>query len=60
MTLRSRRVPYASKQGTKSEVAHKWAGGYITPAVWGVPNASQWGTKTEVPHMWAGWVYNPV
>ena len=30
--------PTAAQWGAKSEVAHKWQGGYITPATWGVPH----------------------
>ena len=52
-------VPSASEQGTKSEVAHKWAHwGYITIAAYGVPSASDRGTKSEVAHKWARWLLN--
>ena len=43
-------VANASEQGTKSEVAHKWAGWLHNPAAWGVPNASKRGIESEVAH----------
>ena len=33
-------------------MAHKWPGGYITLAAWGVPNASERGKESQVAHMW--------
>ena len=47
----------AAEMHIKSEVAHKWGGGYITPTVSGVPNASELWTKSEVAHKWADWLH---
>ena len=49
----------SSERGAESEVAHKWAGGYITPAAWGVPTASERGAESEVAQKWARWLHNP-
>ena len=37
--------PRLQSGGIKSEVAHKWAIGYLTPAVSGIPRASERGDK---------------
>ena len=52
-------VSTASEWGVESEVAHKWAGGYITLAPRGVPTASEWGAESKVAHKWARWLHNP-
>ena len=54
-----RGVPNVAKQGTKSGVAHKWAGWLYNPCRLGVPNTSERGTKSEVAHKWAQWLPNP-
>ena len=44
---------------TKSEVGHKWAGHYITPAALGVPNALDWQIKSKLAHRWPGGYKTP-
>ena len=45
--------------GAESKVAHKWAGGYISPAASGVHTASERGAESKVAHKWAWWLHNP-
>ena len=52
-------IPTAAERGTKSEVAHKWTSGYLTPTVSGIPTASEGGAKSEVAHKWAKWLPHP-
>ena len=52
-------VPDASKRGTKSKEAHKWARWLHNPCHAGVPHASERGTKSKVAHEWAQWPHNP-
>ena len=60
ITLATSGVPDASKRGTKSEVADKWAQGLHNPLSFGgVPDASERGTKSKVAHKWAEWLHNP-
>ena len=51
--------PTASERGAKSEAAHLWQDGYITPAAPGIPTASKRGAKSEVAHKWSEWLHNP-
>ena len=43
--LSYRGSPPLQSGGIKSEVAHKWASGYLTPAVSGIPTAAERGDK---------------
>ena len=53
-------LPYQdSQRRAKSEVAHKWANWYLTPAVSGIPTARARGAKSEVAHKWANWLPHP-
>ena len=52
-------IPTASKQGAKSEVAHKWARWLHHPCRLGDPPASKRGAKSEVAHKWARWLHHP-
>ena len=44
--------------GTKSEVAHKWAGWLHNPFRLRVPIASKGGDKIKVAHKWAVWLHD--
>ena len=46
-------VPDTAEQGTKSEVAHKWAQWLYNPSRLGGRYASKRGTKSDVAHKWA-------
>ena len=53
------RIPTASEQGGKSEVAHKWAKWLRHPCVPGIPTSSERRGKSEVAHKWAKWLCHP-
>ena len=52
-------VPYSSKRGTKSTVAHKWADWQHNRCQLGGPLRFKEGTKSAVAHKWANWQHNP-
>ena len=49
-------VPNASKQGTKTTLAHKWADWLHNPHCLGGPQCFRAGTKAAVAYKWANWL----
>ena len=52
-------VPIASQCGTKSKVAHKWAGWLHKPSHLRSSHHFTEGDKIRVRHKWARWLHNP-
>ena len=59
INLAARGFPNASQRGTKSDVAHKWAGWQHNQCRLGGPRTSERGTKLGVVDKWAGGDISP-
>ena len=52
-TLPFLRVPNTLERGTKSKVAHKWLGAYVTRGGRGFPIIAKEGKQSKLFHKWA-------